>query len=91
MLNFFEKTIKTIFGDKHEKDRKALQPLVDKTNAEYQKLASLSNDELRAKTQAFKAVSYTHLDVYKRQAWGRPRRQAGGPANLPVCTNVQAP
>ena len=50
MLN----VIKKIFGDKHEKNLKALWPVVDEINAEYEKVKSLSDDELRAKTSEFK-------------------------------------
>jgi len=42
-----------IFGDKSAKDMKALRPMIEAVNAEYQKLQSLSNDELRAKTIEF--------------------------------------
>jgi len=50
MLN----VIKKIFGDKHEKSLKTLWPVVDVINAEYEKLKSLSDDELRGKTAEFK-------------------------------------
>lgn len=50
MLNFLSK----IFGSKSARDIKHIQPLVDKIKAEYEKLQSLSNDELRAKTSEFK-------------------------------------
>ena len=50
MLN----VIKKIFGDKHEKNLKTLWPVVDVINAEYEKLKSLSDDELRGKTAEFK-------------------------------------
>ena len=39
--------LKKVFGDKAAKDRKELQPFVDKTNAEFEKLKSISSDELR--------------------------------------------
>ncbi len=46
--------LKKIFGDKSQKDIKALTPYVEKINEEFKKLANLSDDELRAKTQEFK-------------------------------------
>lgn len=52
MLGFLAK----IFGTKSERDIKALQPIVAQINEEYNKLSSLSNDELRAKTTEFKAT-----------------------------------
>tara|TARA_B110000037_G_scaffold214445_1_gene270358 strand:- start:768 stop:4079 length:3312 start_codon:yes stop_codon:yes gene_type:complete len=54
MTNFLEKVFGKVFGNKHEKDVKAIQPVVDQINLEYAKLNSISNDELRAKTAAFK-------------------------------------
>lgn len=47
--------MKKIFGDKNEKAMKDLWPVVDEINAEYEKLQSLTDDELRAKTDEFKA------------------------------------
>ncbi|MFZ5554823.1 MAG: preprotein translocase subunit SecA [Bacteroidota bacterium] len=46
--------LKTIFGDKKQRDLKELQPYVEKINAEFAKLQSLSNDQLRAKTEELK-------------------------------------
>ena len=47
--------IKKFFGTKNERDLKRLQPLVDKIN-EYEKgYQSLSEEQLKAKTQEFKA------------------------------------
>lgn len=55
MANFIEKFFGSLFGNKNDRERKALQPLVDEINAEYAKLHSLSNDELRNKTNEFRA------------------------------------
>tara|TARA_B100001115_G_C15846664_1_gene426981 strand:+ start:824 stop:4165 length:3342 start_codon:yes stop_codon:yes gene_type:complete len=44
-----------IFGTKSDRDMKALQPLVDEVNAEFEKLKGLSDDELRARTAEFQA------------------------------------
>ncbi len=46
--------LKKIFGDKSNKDRKEYQPIIDKTNAVFTQLNSLSDDELRAKTAVFR-------------------------------------
>ena len=46
--------IKKVFGDKATRDLKEVQPLVEKIKAEFPKLQSLSNDELRGKTAYFK-------------------------------------
>jgi preprotein translocase subunit SecA len=51
MFKIFSK----LFGTKSERDLKELTPYVDLVNAEYAKLASLSNDELRAQSEGLKA------------------------------------
>jgi preprotein translocase subunit SecA len=51
MLKFIEK----IFGSKHDKDVKRLWPIVEEINEHFAEYASLSDDELRGKTAAFKA------------------------------------
>jgi len=48
--------IKKLFGDKHEKDLKALWPVVDEINTHYQEFQKLSDDELREKTAGLKAI-----------------------------------
>ena len=48
--------LKKLFGDKSAKDRKAYQPSIDQANAAFALLQGLSDDELRAKTAAFKEV-----------------------------------
>jgi preprotein translocase subunit SecA len=61
MANFIEKLFGSIFGNKNDRERKALQPLIDEINTEYEKLKPLSNDQLRAKTVEFKARIKEHL------------------------------
>ncbi|MBV19872.1 MAG: preprotein translocase subunit SecA [Cytophagia bacterium] len=46
--------LKKILGSKSDKDLKALYPLVDIINSEFDLLSSLSDDELRGKTKIFK-------------------------------------
>src|SRR3978361_2026732 len=50
MLEFISK----LFGSKSERDVKSIQPIVEKIKEEFSKLDGISNDELRAKTLAFK-------------------------------------
>lgn len=52
MLGF----IKKLIPSKKDKDVKALLPIADEVNAVYAGLHSMSDDELRGKTAAFKAV-----------------------------------
>ena len=47
--------LKRLFGSKHEKDVKALLPLVDEINRHFEKLQGFSDDELRGKTVEFRA------------------------------------
>ena len=44
------KAITRVFGSKHDRDLKRLQPLVDAINALEPELESLSDDQLRART-----------------------------------------
>ncbi|HTO93928.1 MAG TPA: preprotein translocase subunit SecA [Bacteroidota bacterium] len=47
--------LKKIFGSKHEKDVRALRPMVDEINALYEQYQKLSDEELRAKTLEFRS------------------------------------
>ena len=47
--------ITKLFGNKAQKDMRAIQPVVDKIKAEYEKIDQLSNDELRARSAALMA------------------------------------
>jgi preprotein translocase subunit SecA len=51
MLQFFKK----LFGSKHERDVKLLRPLVDEINRHFTPLANLSDEQLRGKTDEFRA------------------------------------
>ena len=50
-MNFLE-VITKLFGNKAQKDMRAIQPYVDKIKAEYERIDALSHDELRAHSQA---------------------------------------
>ncbi|MBU3678286.1 MAG: preprotein translocase subunit SecA [Candidatus Kapabacteria bacterium] len=51
MLKFLQSLIG---GSKHEKDVKELRPIVDQINAHFAQLSSISDQELRAKTDEFR-------------------------------------
>jgi preprotein translocase subunit SecA len=55
MLNIITKAISAVFGTKSEKDLKELYPFVHKINESWATLQSLSADQLREKTQEFRA------------------------------------
>jgi preprotein translocase subunit SecA len=48
-------------GSKSEKDVKLIQPIVEKVNEYFQQYQSLTNDQLRAKTQEFRQRIQDHL------------------------------
>ncbi|MEM9340717.1 MAG: preprotein translocase subunit SecA, partial [Bacteroidota bacterium] len=54
MLNSITKGMAKVFGTKTERDLKELTPYVGKINAEFEKLKSLTDDELRGKTGELK-------------------------------------
>src|SRR4051812_4731602 len=53
-MGFFDNLVKSVFGSKSDREYKEMQPVVAEINAEYEKLKSLSNDELRNKTVEFR-------------------------------------
>ncbi|MBQ8939809.1 MAG: preprotein translocase subunit SecA [Paludibacteraceae bacterium] len=50
-MNFLE-IITKLFGNKAQKDMRAIQPIVDKIKEQYEKIDALSHDELRAHSYA---------------------------------------
>ena len=54
-MDFINKILKVFVGDKSQKDIKEIKPLVDKIKKMEPTLVNLSHDDLRAKTDAFKA------------------------------------
>ena len=66
--------LKMFFGTKADKDRKEIEPYVEKIKAVYPSIAELSNDELRARSEALKkaiadyiAEDETQITVLKAQ------------------------
>ncbi len=53
-MNIFEKAINAVFGTKHERDIKKLQPLVAAINDREPELERLSDDELKARFAAIR-------------------------------------
>ncbi len=50
----FKSAIKTLLGSHHKREAKRLQPLIDEINELAEENASLSDEQLRAKTEEFK-------------------------------------
>jgi preprotein translocase subunit SecA len=46
----FNDILKTVFGNKSDRDMKKIAPIVEKVKAAYPEIEQLSNDELRART-----------------------------------------
>lgn len=46
--------LKSIFGTKHDREMKTIQPIIDKVNGFESKMKALSDDQLKAKTPEFK-------------------------------------
>ncbi|MEX2109465.1 MAG: preprotein translocase subunit SecA [Gemmatimonadaceae bacterium] len=44
-----------VFGTRHDRERKRIQPIVDEINDHYARLQTVSDDELRAQTAKFRA------------------------------------
>ncbi|MGV3642310.1 MAG: preprotein translocase subunit SecA [Adhaeribacter sp.] len=56
MFDFIGKTIAKVFGTKSERDIKEITPYVSLINQEYAQLAAITDDALRARTLAVKAL-----------------------------------
>ena len=52
----FNEFLSKIFGNKSTRDMKEIQPWVEKVKKAYENISTLSNDELRAKTEELKRV-----------------------------------
>ena len=51
-----QRVIAGIFGNRHDRERKRVQPVVDAINEHYSRLQSVSDDELRGQTAKFRAI-----------------------------------
>jgi preprotein translocase subunit SecA len=49
-----ESLMKSVFGSKHERDRRRVEPIVDEINQVYESYEALTDDQLRAKTTEFR-------------------------------------
>jgi preprotein translocase subunit SecA len=86
MLGFLSKLIG---GSKSEKDIKSIEPIVQKINQHFNSYQSLSNDELRNKTQEFRQRIKAHLqqaddeiNSLSKQAEELPLNDIGGKDEL---------
>lgn len=54
-MSIINSVLGLFLGNKYEQDIKDINPYIDKTHAEYAKLQTLSNDELRNSTDELRA------------------------------------
>ena len=66
-MSLLNSVLKIFVGDKQQKDLKLLQPIVTKTRSFENAIGDLSNDELRAKSDEFKAKIKTATDSFETQ------------------------
>jgi len=63
MKNFLKK----LLGDKHEREVRKMGPLVDEINENFRALEALSDDELRAKTDEFRAYIAEQMEPFETE------------------------
>jgi preprotein translocase subunit SecA len=63
MINSLTTFVKSLFGNKYERDIKEITPIVEIIKNEFEKLATISDDELRNKTQEFKQIIQSHISA----------------------------
>ena len=51
-----KKIISTVLGSRHERERKRVQPIVDAINEHFERLDTVSEDELRSQTAKLRAI-----------------------------------
>ena len=59
--------ISKFFGNKYEKDIKAIMPLVSETNKEFESIKELSNDDLRERTRQIKRTIKDYTSEEKKK------------------------
>ena len=52
-----------VFGTRHERERRRVQPIVDEINEHYARLQGVSEEELRGQTAKFRAVIAERTDA----------------------------
>lgn len=60
-MNIFSKALNKLFGNKYDRDVAQYMPIVDEINEEFERLQSVSDDDLRNRTHDFRARIEEHL------------------------------
>ena len=79
--------IKALFGSKADKDRKQIEPYLEKIKAVYPSIEKLSNDELRAHSEALKKqiadfIAADEARIVELKAILPVRRSGSHPGNV---------
>jgi len=74
--------LKSIIGDKSKKDRKAYQPIIDKSNEIFASLTSISDNELRGKTFKFKEQIAKETETLEQEL--KELREKATDINTPI-------
>ncbi len=65
-----------VFGTRHDRERKRVQPIVDEINEQYARLRTISEEELRDQTEKFRSrISEVTADIEARIAGLRDRKR----------------
>ncbi len=66
-MKILDSVLKVFVGDKKKQDLKLLQPIVPKVHSFEETISQLTNDELRAKTNAFKQTIQEGVATFNKQ------------------------
>jgi preprotein translocase subunit SecA len=64
----FKRVIQSVFGTRHDRERKKIQPIVDAVNEQYARLQGGSEDELRGQTAKFRQILRDRTGELERRA-----------------------
>ncbi|MFN8579848.1 MAG: preprotein translocase subunit SecA [Gemmatimonadaceae bacterium] len=56
-----------VFGTRHQRERKRVQPIIDEINKEYERLHGVSEDELRGQTAKFRSLLAERTGALERR------------------------
>jgi preprotein translocase subunit SecA len=62
-----KRVISGIFGTRHDRERRKIQPIVDEINEHYERLHGVSEEELRAQTAKFRSIIAERTDELERR------------------------
>ena len=62
----FNDILKKLFGNKAQRDLREIEPIVEQVKKVYEQIVSLSNDELRTRTETLKQQIRKHVEAERR-------------------------